>query len=207
MGGKTRTDANGKVAKGWDHDPPAKEKLVPFGIVMRVTGALMLLFGSHETSDAWVECAANVVAAGSVRLRACQAPGDLSGQRPQELRSADPVSETDGPVCRLVGLEIRLVYYPPYHSKYNPIERCWSALEKKWNGVLLNCLKVVLQCALRMTWKSRHPIVKRLHGEYPDGVRVAAKEMKEYEARLERSATLPKYDITIKPRITEQQGN
>ena len=41
-------------------------------------------------------------------------------------------------------LEIRLVYYPPYHSKYNPIERCWSALEKKWNGVLLNCLKVVL---------------------------------------------------------------
>jgi hypothetical protein len=36
---------------------------------------------------------------------------------------------------------------------------------------------------------------------------VAAKEMNEYEARLERSATLPKYDITIKPRITEQQGN
>jgi transposase len=33
------------------------------------------------------------------------------------------------------GLEICLVYYPPYHSKYNPIERCWSALEKKWNGV------------------------------------------------------------------------
>ena len=55
MGGKTRTAANGKVAKGWDHDPPAKEKLVPFGIVMRVTGALMLLFGSHETSDAWVD--------------------------------------------------------------------------------------------------------------------------------------------------------
>ena len=45
------------------------------------------------------------------------------------------------------GLELRLVYYPPYHSKYNPIERCWSALEKKWNGVMLNCLKVILQCA------------------------------------------------------------
>jgi len=43
------------VAEGWDHDPPAKEKLVPFGIVMRVTGALMLLFGSRETSDAWVD--------------------------------------------------------------------------------------------------------------------------------------------------------
>jgi hypothetical protein len=45
------------------------------------------------------------------------------------------------------GLELRLVYYPRDHSKYNPIDCCWSALEKKWNGVILNCLKVVLQCA------------------------------------------------------------
>jgi len=29
--------------------------------------------------------------------------------------------------------------------------------------------------------------------------------MKQYEARLQRSATLPKYDITIKPRMTESQ--
>ena len=55
MGGKTRTDAAGNVTKGWDHDPPAKEKLVPFGILMVASGALMLLFGSHETSDAWVD--------------------------------------------------------------------------------------------------------------------------------------------------------
>jgi hypothetical protein len=47
--------------------------------------------------------------------------------------------------------------------------------------------------------------VKRLDGEYPDGVRVATKEMKGYEARLERSPTLPKYDITIKPKITDSQ--
>ena len=55
-----------------------------------------------------------------------------------------------------------------------------------------------------MTFRSvpLFPSVKRLHGEYPEGVRVSAKEMKEYEARLERSATLPKYDITMMPRIT-----
>ena len=53
MGGKTRTDAEGEVTKGWDHDPPAKEKLVPFGVLMLATGALMLLFGLAETSDAY----------------------------------------------------------------------------------------------------------------------------------------------------------
>jgi hypothetical protein len=193
------------VTKGWDHDPPAKEKLTPFGILMVASGALMLLFGSRETSDAWVD---------ALKLWWRQVKADLghvkrlviyldngpknSGRRTQFLKRMVQFADWSG-------LEIRLVYYPPYHSKYNRIERCWSALEKKWNGVLLNSLEVVLQCALRMTWKGAHPAVKHFEGEYPDGVRVVAKEMKPYEARLERSATLPKYDIVIKPRLTEAQ--
>ena len=28
------------------------------------------------------------------------------------------------------GLTIQLAYYPPYHSKYNPIERVWGVLEQ-----------------------------------------------------------------------------
>jgi DDE family transposase len=205
VGEKTRTDAEGKLTKGWDHDPPAKEKLVPFGILMLATGALMLLFGSAETSDAWVDALqmwwlqvqADLVQVKRLVIYLDNGPKN-SGRRTQFLKRMVQFADWSG-------LEIRLVYYPPYHSKYNPIERCWSALEKKWNGVLLNCLKVVLQCALRMKWKGRHPTLKRLDGEYPEGVRVAAKEMKEYEARLERSATLPKYDITIKPKITDPQ--
>ena len=55
MGGKTRTDSDGEVPKGWDHDPPAKVKLVPFGILTMATGALMLVFGARDTSDAWVD--------------------------------------------------------------------------------------------------------------------------------------------------------
>ena len=204
-GGKTRTNAAGEVTKGWDHDPPAKEKLVPFGILMVATGALMLLFGSHETSDAWVDALQmwwRQVRAGQGPIKRLVIYLDNgpknSGRRTQFLKRMVAFADWSG-------LEIRLVYYPPYHSKYNPIERCWSALEKKWNGALLNRLKVVLQCALRMRWKGRHPMVKRLHGPYPDGVRVPAKEMKQYEARLQRSVTLPKYDITIKPRATEPQ--
>jgi hypothetical protein len=205
VGGKTRTDAHGDVEKGWDHDPPAKEKLVPFGILMVASGVLMLLFGSHETSDAW----ADALQMWWRQVRGClghikrlviyldNGPKN-SGRRTQFLKRMVQFADWSG-------LEIHLVYYPPYHSKYNRIERCWSTLEKKWNGVLLNGLKVVLQCALRMTWKGLHPTVKRLHGEYPDGVRVSAKEMKQYKARLQHSVTLPKYDITIKPRMTELQ--
>jgi hypothetical protein len=56
-----------------------------------------------------------------------------------------------------------------------------------------------------MRWKGRHPTVKRLHGAYPDGVRVPAKEMELIEARLHRSATQPKHDITIPPKATDPQ--
>jgi len=105
------------------------------------------------------------------------------------------------------GLEVRLVYYPPYHSKYNPIEHCWGVLEQKWGGALLNGLKVILQQARRMRWKGRPPAVKRLEGEYGAGERWSRRGSKKVEARLQRSATLPKYDITIQPqKAGERQG-
>ena len=205
MGGKTRTGSDGEVTKGWDHDPPAKEKLTPFGILMVAGGALMLLFGSRETSDAWADALRawwREVRSGLGHVKRLviyldNGPNN-SGRRTQFLRRMVEFADWSG-------LEVRLVYYPPYHSKYNPIERCWSALEKKWNGVLLDRLKVVLQCALRMTWRGNHPTVRRLDGVYRDGVRLTTKEMKPYEARLQRSAALPKYDIVIKPKHNKSQ--
>jgi hypothetical protein len=151
VGGKTRTDGDGKVTKGWDHDPPAKEKLVPFGILMVATGALLLLFGSHETSDAWVDALRvwwRQVRRRHRRIKRLVIYLDngpkTSGRRTQFLKRMVEFADWSG-------LVIQRVYYPPYHSKDNPIERCWSALEKKWNGVLRNGLEVVLQCA-RGVW-------------------------------------------------------
>jgi transposase len=42
-------------------------------------------------------------------------------------------------------LTIRLAYYPPYHSKYNPIERWWGILEHHWNGALLDTVDAVME--------------------------------------------------------------
>jgi len=205
VGGKTRTDADGKAEKGWDHDPPPARKWTPFGVLMLATGALTLIFGSRETSDFWVD---------ALQLWWLQVQGSQehirrlviyldngpnnSGTRTQFLKRMIEFADWSG-------LEVRLVYYPPYHSKYNRIERCWSSLEQKWGGMLLNSLEVILQQALRMNWMGMHPRVLRLDGDYPEGVRLTKKEMKPYEARLIRSKTLPKYDITIKPLPGQRQ--
>ena len=96
-------------------------------------------------------------------------------------------------------LEVRLVYYPPYQSKYKPIERCWSSLQRKWNGVLLTCWNIVRTCVLRMTWHGDHPCVHRIEDSYDNDEPITNAEMKQINARLERSLTLMNCDITITP--------
>lgn len=96
-------------------------------------------------------------------------------------------------------LRIRLVYYPPYHSKYNPIERCWGILENHWNGTLLGSVETALNWAKTMTWKGIHPIVRLLEGTYETSVRVAKKAFQTFQQRLQRSKILPKWSVTIEP--------
>jgi transposase len=173
---------------------------VPFGVLVLLTGALTLVFGNGGSSDFWVDALQvwwRGVRAKYRRIKQLVIYLDNgqenSGRRTQFLKRMVKFADWSG-------LVLRLVYYPPYHSKYNPIERCWSSLEKKWNGVLLNCWEVIRWCALRMTWKGMHPRVERLLGAYATKVSVPTEEMETYNARLERSATLPKYDITIRPK-------
>jgi Rhodopirellula transposase DDE domain len=96
-------------------------------------------------------------------------------------------------------LTIELVYDPPYHSKYNPIERCWGVLEVYWNGEWLLSEEAVLGCAGNRTYAGKHPAVYRVSQEYGKGARRSPDERKVLEQCLVRSATLPKWFVTIAP--------
>ena len=74
-------------------------------------------------------------------------------------------------------LEVRLVYYPPYHSKYNAIERYWAGLEKSWNGYLLDSVSCVLNRAGNFIWKGLRATVKLLDAVYEKGVKVCGAEI------------------------------
>ncbi len=96
-------------------------------------------------------------------------------------------------------MEIVLANYPPYHSKYNPIERCWGILEMHWNGALLDSVDSVLERAATMTWRGIKPVVHLIDKVYHKGVSVAKKAFKKIEVYLERHQTLPKYSVRIQP--------
>ena len=94
---------------------------------------------------------------------------------------------------------IELAYYPPYHSKYNPIERVWGVLENYWNGSLLDTLETVFHFSQNMTYNSVHPVVEIVKKTYYTGVKLTCKAMDALEKRFERLPGLEKYFVRISP--------
>ena len=94
---------------------------------------------------------------------------------------------------------IQLLYDPPYHSKYHPIERCWGLLELKGNGTKLIDAETMVEWAKRMTWKGLSPVVELSRKVYQKGISLGKVAMQAVEKRLKRHPALPKYDILINP--------
>jgi len=195
-GGKTRGDNRAS-----DHDLGCEETYIPFGIVDEDSGQLHLNFGSSsKTSDfvvdslqQWWDALTPQQQQDTERIQIKVDNGpENSGVRTQFLNRM--VSFAD-----ITGTPIQLLYYPPYHSKYNPIERCWGILEQHWNGTQLIDVETMLGWAKTMTWKGIHPVVNLSKKVYEKGVSLSKKAMKEIEKRLERNPLLPKWDILIRP--------
>lgn len=198
-GGRTRGDY-----KACDHDLGCKEQSIPCGIVDEDTGQLRLTFGrSSTTSDCIVdaltargEALDTQEKAATARLQIKMDNGpESSGRRTQFLHRLVQLADA-------IGKPIHLIYYPPYHSKYNPIERCWGILELRWNGTKLIEAETMVEWAKRMTWKGIHPVVALSRKVYCKGMALGTIAMQAVEKRLERHPALPKWDILITPAST-----
>ncbi len=195
-GGQTR----GNV-KASDHDMGWQEKYIPCGIVDEDSGQLYISFGSsYKTSDFIVDTLEDWWNGLSpkqkqetkrVQLKVDNGP-ESSGIRTQFLKRMLEFSDQ-------IDKPIQLLYYPPYHSKYNPIERCWGILEQHWNGTQLKDVQTMLQWARSMTWKGIHPIIQLNQKSYLKGISLSKMEMQGIEKRLERNPDLPKWDILNRP--------
>ncbi len=175
-------------------------KLVPFGILDVVTGLVTFIFGtSIETSDFYADCLMlwwkeNKQCYEHITelvINLDNGP-QLASNRTQFIKRMVEFAD-------YIERRVHLVYYPPYHSKYNPIERVWGVLEEHWNGTLLDSINKTLKWATSMTWKGVAPLVYLLDKTYKKGISLIGQEKKRYESYLDRSPTLPKWDVVIEP--------
>jgi hypothetical protein len=141
-GGHTRGEY-----KANDHDFECPEKYIPCGIVDEDTAQLSVTFGSSaKTSDFIVDTLTawwhglpvqEQHTIERVQLKMDNGP-ESSGGRTQFLHRMVHVVDT-------IGKPFQLLYYPPYHSKDNPIERCWGMLELHGNGTQLRTVDTMLK--------------------------------------------------------------
>lgn len=192
-GGKSR-----QGVAGTDHDFAPQTTLTPVGIFLPDYGELFLYFTeSKVTADFIVDTLENAwpmlkerFSPHTLVINLDNGPENNSS-RTQFIKRLVEFAPTQG-------ITIRLAYYPPYHSKYNPIERVWGTLENHWNGELLDNVDKVLGLARTMTWNSKYPLVVELvKGIYKTGVRLTKKVMATYEAMIERLPNLEKWFVDI----------
>ncbi len=192
-GGKSRAHL-----KAADHDFEAKAKITPVGIFLPASDELFL-YGvtSKVTSDClvdrleqwWERVRERFAHITTLVLNLDNGPENHSRRTQFMLRLLEFAQQS--------GLTLRLAYYPPHHSKYNPVERCWGILENHWNGSLLDSVETVLKFAASMTWKGQHPVVEVVTTAYATGVKLTKQAMQQVEAQLERLAGLDKWFVDI----------
>jgi transposase len=192
-GGKSRVHT-----KAADHDFKPKAKVTPVGIFLPASDELFLYgITSKVTSDClvdrlvdwWENVKDRFPHIKTLLINLDNGPENQSRRTQFMQRLLEFVNRYQ--------INIRLAYYPPYHSKYNPIERCWGILEQHWNGSLLDSVDAVIQFAKTMTWEGKHPHVELVTATYQTGVKLTKEAMKVVETQLERLPSLEKWFVDI----------
>jgi len=199
-GGQSRTGT-----RGADHDFKPDGVLTPFGIFQPQTSEATLFFtDSKVSSDFMADCLETWLGERAEALKEVRKlvldldnGPENSGQRSQWLLRMVQLAQRYGWV-------VVLTYYPPYHSKYNAIERLWGILENYWRGELLDSEAAVLGYAAQMTYNGVHPQVRRCTEKYVKGVKLTKTERRSVEKLLKRKAGLEKWAIEIPPPPADQ---
>lgn len=184
-----------------DHDFQPVATVTPFGFLLPHSGDLFLyLSTSKATSDFIVDSLEDLwqttlhprfPTVTTLVLNLDNGPENHSRRTQFLKRLVDFVAKHQ--------ITLHLAYYPPYHSKYNPVEHCWGSLEQHWNGALLDEVKTVVKFAESMVWKGMQPVVKLVTTVYETGVRLTQAAMAELETQVKRLPSLEKWFVEISP--------
>jgi transposase len=199
VGPLSRGGYNRQGENACDHDFKANTTLTPFGILLPQTGDNHLWFSqSKVTADFMVDRLEEKLpqwkqdhGVRTLVINADNGP-ESNGRRTQWLKRLVALSDAHQ-------VTIQLAYYPPYHSKYNPVERLWGVLENHWRGEIIDSVEKALGLARSMTYRGIKPTVRKVSKLYRKGVSVTKQAMQEIEARLERTEGLEDWFIKIVP--------
>jgi len=137
IGTFSRAGTSRVEVKASDHDFKSKEVLTPVGIFLPQFDDLFIyMVTSKVTADCLVDCLQRCWE--TVRQHFTQIDTLVINldNGPENHSRRTQFMKRILQFANQYGLRISLAYYPPYHSKYNPVERCWGILENYWKTTL-----------------------------------------------------------------------
>jgi transposase len=197
IGQFSRGGYNRQGEEAMDHDFEAEEILKLFGIHIPETGENHFFFTpGNVTADFMVDRIQELwpdlkrrFDPHTIVINADNGP-ENSSSRTQFIKRIVEFAQNER-------IDVSLAYYPPYHSKYNPIERVFGVLENYWRSELFESVEKVVGLAKNMTWKGRKPVVKMIDRIYKTGIRLSKSAMNKYENLVDRLKGLEKWFVDI----------
>lgn len=201
MGLFSRGGLNRVVVKGLDHDFHGKTPpITPFGIYLPQHAELYLYFTATKvTSDFIVDCLTDFWTTVRDRYPTIATLVINLDNGPQNHSRRTQFMQRITQFVDHFQLAVQLAYYPPYPSKYNPVERVWGFLEQHWNGSLLDSVETILNFARTFSFRQVKPAVQFVAKPYSAGVKLSQQEMRRLEQRFQRLRGLRKWFVLISP--------
>ncbi len=192
-GGKTRVPT-----AALDHDFSDCATLTPYGIFIPELNELFLFFvKSKLTADCIVDLIENWWLRVKDRFSHIQKLVINQDNGPENHSRRTQFMFRIVEFAQKFQLPIQLAYYPPYHSKYNPVERAFGWLEQHWSGSLLDSVDTVLRFVSNFSFKGKNPVVTLVEKTYYNGVKLTDLAMAEVEKQIQRLPNLKKWFVEI----------
>lgn len=187
----------------FDHDFPslAEGVVIPYGLYdLKHNHGYVALGTSHDTSEFagdcirqwWWDYGQQTYRHARSLLLLCDGGGSNSSRTYLFKAELEKVAQE-------IGREIRVAHYPPYTSKYNPIEhRLFPHLTRACQGVIFRSVELVKELMAQATTKTGLEVeVSILDKVYETGRKVAA-NFKEH-MRVIFDDELPQWNYVIPP--------
>ena len=189
--------------KVYDHDWPsmADGKIIPHGLYdMNYNIGYVQIGTSHDTSEFaidlirywWLTHGCELYPSATSILLLCDCGGSNSSRSPKFKEYLQTLTNESG-------IEIRIAHYPPYTSKYNPIEhRLFPHITRACQGVIFDTVQTALDLiATAKTQTGLKVFATVIDKIYQTGLK-ATENFKD-TMQIVFGEILPEWNYTVKP--------
>lgn len=189
-GREWRPEGDPEQVNVYDFIDKDKGKVTPYGVYDITANSGWVSVGTdHDTAAfavqtirTWWQKAGQPAYPDATRLLICADGGGSNGYRTR-LWKTELAALADQ-----AGLQITVCHFPPGTSKWNKIEhRLFSHISMNWRGRPLTSHEVIVQTIAATTTRTGLTVAAELDpGEYPKGIKISDRQMKDLEQRALR---------------------